>query len=141
MNEEQTQEQLQSPEPDDEPREELSEAEAEEILQRLREAGTTRMTAEDGEGGEEEDEDASKIQVGLTPMGVSVRVLGRDGNSATTYLSPDECFTIAGHINALASVLIGMNIQQQMAQQAQIERLLAQQAKGERRSPGGLVLP
>jgi len=87
--------------------------------------------------GEEDDLSQGGVQVGLSPLGPVIIVTQADGSQAQKLISIEECFLLAGQLTAFASFLMGINIQQQMAQQAQLQAMMQQ---GEERTASGLYV-
>lgn len=98
-------------------------------------------SVEQVEGEEEEEFTGQKVALGLHPFGVQVQVTSRDGTTALTTLNPEEANNLAGNLLALSGFHMQMALQQQMAEQAAVQEMLARGvAPGEKRTKSGIIV-
>jgi hypothetical protein len=88
---------------------------------------------------EEQDDNAVEagVVVGLSPLGPIVQVVSPNGDRAQKVVSVEELFLLSGQMTAIASMIMQMGMQQQMAEQARLQQMMEQ---GEERTKSGLYV-
>jgi hypothetical protein len=104
------------------------------------EAPDDPLEAEAKAAWEEEDEntDDAGVVVGLSPLGPVVQVVSPNGDRAQKVVSVEELFLLSGQMTAIASMIMQMGMQQQMAEQARLQQMMEQ--GGEERTKSGLYV-
>jgi hypothetical protein len=95
-------------------------------------------SAEQEEG--EDDPDLSGVQVGLGPLGPTIVIIQPDGTPAQKVISVEECFLLAGQLTGLGSLIMGMGMQAQMAEQARVQQMMQQQGPGKEKTKSGIYV-